>query len=447
MNRKCQNCPLMASEKRYYANDQMAEMVEGNYRILLILSRFGIGMGFCEKSIGEVCADAGVDVGTFLAIVNIALESPPCEVCDTLDPAEARDEGVGVDTEILIRYLCEGHRYFLSLRLPAIRNELMSVWNEPQSDLYRVMMRYFDDFAASVASHARYEEQTIFPYFRALVDGQRPQPLERSGRTLRDSRPSARNAPTAGQLLHRGKRGWGVRPAGPNLYLRMGVGRPRQSGGAVGRVDDRANGDAIEYGRSMTQRRFHIVIAEPSDIVRRGIRSIMEGLSGCLWGGGLTISEITDARQLRSLVTDRRPDMIVINPSMGANLPPQIRCVMLRTHLVEAARESMFDEVISLYDPVAAIREKLERIVAQTLGQSPRRHESLSKREKEIVACLVKGMTNRQIAEGLHLSPHTVGTHRRNIQQKLDIHSMSGLMVYAISNKLVKLDELDAVGV
>ena len=68
--------------------------------------------------------------------------------------------------------------------------------------------------------------------------------------------------------------------------------------------------------------------------------------------------------------------------------------------------------------------------------------QSLSSREKEIVVCVVKGMTNREIADRLFLSTHTVITHRRNIARKLQIHSASGLTIYAIVNKLVELGDI-----
>lgn len=68
--------------------------------------------------------------------------------------------------------------------------------------------------------------------------------------------------------------------------------------------------------------------------------------------------------------------------------------------------------------------------------------ESLSEREKEIVACIVRGMTNKEVAAQLFISVNTVLTHRKNISRKLDIHSVSGLTIYAIVNGIVKLDEV-----
>jgi regulator of cell morphogenesis and NO signaling len=69
-------------------------------------------------------------------------------------------------------------------------------------------------------------------------------------------------------------------------------------------------------------------------------------------------------------------------------------------------------------------------------------NETLSDREKEIVRCVVCGMTNKEVAEKLFISVNTVLTHRKNISRKLNIHSVSGLTIYAIVNKLVRLDEV-----
>ena len=69
----------------------------------------------------------------------------------------------------------------------------------------------------------------------------------------------------------------------------------------------------------------------------------------------------------------------------------------------------------------------------------------MSQREKEIVICVVKGMTNKEIADVLHLSPHTVVTHRRNIAAKLDIHSPSGLTIYALMNNLISMEEAKGI--
>ena len=74
--------------------------------------------------------------------------------------------------------------------------------------------------------------------------------------------------------------------------------------------------------------------------------------------------------------------------------------------------------------------------------ESLSRQDDLSQREKEIICCVVKGMSNKEIAENLFISVHTVITHRRNIARKLQIHSPTLLTVYAIVNKLVDISEV-----
>lgn len=64
--------------------------------------------------------------------------------------------------------------------------------------------------------------------------------------------------------------------------------------------------------------------------------------------------------------------------------------------------------------------------------------EQISEREKEIIVCLVQGMSNKEVAAKLFISVNTVITHRRNIARKLQIHSLAGLTIYAIANNLIE---------
>lgn len=68
----------------------------------------------------------------------------------------------------------------------------------------------------------------------------------------------------------------------------------------------------------------------------------------------------------------------------------------------------------------------------------------LSAREKEVLVQLVKGLSNKEIADVLCLSTHTVMSHRKNIARKLNIHSTAGLTIYAIVNGIVNLDALES---
>ena len=81
-------------------------------------------------------------------------------------------------------------------------------------------------------------------------------------------------------------------------------------------------------------------------------------------------------------------------------------------------------------------------------AHSHRRHiqpdtEELSEREKDVLIQVVRGLSNKEIADVLCISMHTVVSHRKHITRKLNIHSTAGLTVYAIVNKLVDLNDLE----
>ena len=68
--------------------------------------------------------------------------------------------------------------------------------------------------------------------------------------------------------------------------------------------------------------------------------------------------------------------------------------------------------------------------------------ETISEREKDIIRCVASGKSNKEIAKELFISPHTVATHRRNINAKLGIHSSAGLTIYAIIHNIIDAKEV-----
>ncbi|MDE6493877.1 MAG: hemerythrin domain-containing protein [Bacteroidales bacterium] len=152
----------MNTKMKYAENDKMSALVCQNYYMLFVLSRFGIPMGFGESSIGEVCRRNGIDTRTFLAVVNMNLngETGSKEIEKVLIPEE------------IVRYLHNSHEYFLDYRLPSIRTRLLdAISDKDQHDVAVAVMRFYDDYVAEVKKHMQYEEQTVFPYIRALVQG------------------------------------------------------------------------------------------------------------------------------------------------------------------------------------------------------------------------------------------------------------------------------------
>lgn len=98
-----------------------------------------------------------------------------------------------------------------------------------------------------------------------------------------------------------------------------------------------------------------------------------------------------------------------------------------------------------IFVPAVEILEQrvgLQEPDAEPQAPEKRAEETLSDREREIVRLVVCGLPNKQIAGQLFISLNTVLTHRKNIARKLNIHSVAGLTIYAIVNKIVNIEEL-----
>lgn len=191
-----------------------------------------------------------------------------------------------------------------------------------------------------------------------------------------------------------------------------------------------------------------IAVAEPSLIIRNGMLSVLKRLSGL----NIQIVEIPDVPKLDMILRMQHPDILIINPMLLGVFSLQqikgdvefrkLKCVALQISLTDREAMKDYDQTISVYDTAEQIKEKIQQLQAELSEGDEEPTEQLSTREKEIIVCVVKGMTNKQVADQLCLSIHTVITHRRNIAAKLQIHSSAGLTIYAIVNKLVELNEI-----
>lgn len=193
-----------------------------------------------------------------------------------------------------------------------------------------------------------------------------------------------------------------------------------------------------------------IAIAESSAIIRCGLETILKRLTGFR----IQISEITAADSLTEGLRLHKPDVLIINPSIPGNASiqrlkdecgcPNMKCFAFLYNVSDPIILRAYDDQISIYDSPEDLKRKFEQLTTEEVRpEEGEDQQTLSSREKEIVICVVKGMTNREIADRLFLSTHTVITHRRNIARKLQVHSASGLTVYAIVNKLIELKDLN----
>ena len=313
---------------QYKSTDKLSYVLANDYRLLQVMSRFGISLGFGEKTIAEVCRQCSVDTDTFLTLLNYVK-----------DGAENRPQRVEhVSVASVLDYLKRTHTYFLNYLFPHVRFHLLNAIDcSVQNEIAFLVLKFFDEYVEEVRRHMEYEETTTFIYVQKLVEGELV--------SLENSQLLSRHHEAIESKLKELK----------NLFMQY-------------------------YPQTEINEKLNAVIIS--------IYQAEEDLS--------------------------------------------IHCLVEDNIFVPAVRRLEHQTKMKKPEGVA------EQQVAEVANE-----EQLSEREKEIVVCVAKGLSNKEIADTLCLSVNTVTTHRRNIARKLQIHSAAGITIYAIVNKLVTLNEVN----
>ena len=195
------------------------------------------------------------------------------------------------------------------------------------------------------------------------------------------------------------------------------------------------------------KKRLRILIALPSDILRIGFVTILKREVSL----DFLIFEVSDMCNLKEQLIINRPDILILEPTnirmfkldkiRKHSQNSDLKIIALLNNIVDHKMLLSYDLAISIFDTANVIEKKLLSLKFKNDDKEDNKQE-LSSREKEIVICIVKGMSNQQIADELFLSKYTVMAHRRNIASKLQIHSTAGLTIYAIVNKLVDINDV-----
>ena len=190
--------------------------------------------------------------------------------------------------------------------------------------------------------------------------------------------------------------------------------------------------------------KYRIVLIEPSEIVAAGIAAIIGRNPEFT-----LVKTLSNIAYFNNAGTDA--DIIIVNPAViDYNDRLDIRsclgagnaAIVALTHSsYEESVLRQYDECIGIYDNSARITQKLKNALEEN-AQAPKSDiNELSGRERDILAAVAKGLTNKEIADEFNISVYTVISHRRNISQKLGINSIPGLTVYAIMNKLIDMSD------
>ncbi len=189
----------------------------------------------------------------------------------------------------------------------------------------------------------------------------------------------------------------------------------------------------------VTEVREHL--AHENDIVFRYVEGLIEGKMD----ESFEISQFSVDHDHMGNQLNELKDIFIYHYSQRGNA--LLSSVLFDIINLEKDLMSHFEVENHLFVPAVIQLENKLRLSGKHVSEEEeamnRRVETLGEREKEIICCVAKGMSNKEIADALCLSVHTVATHRKNISAKLEIHSTAGLAIFAILHKLVDIKDLN----
>jgi len=212
---------------------------------------------------------------------------------------------------------------------------------------------------------------------------------------------------------------------------------------------------------------IRILLADDHNIMRRGLRLLLERQPGFE-----VVAEAADGREAAERAEATHPDIAVLDiamPNMSGieaaqrirALLPQAAIVILSMHsdesyvlralkagakgylLKDSAESDLIDAIKAVSEGKAFFSPEISKILVEDYVRDMRKrgaedsYELLTSREREILHLLAEGKSNKDIATLLDLSLYTVETHRRNLQDKLNLHSLAELILYAVRKGVI----------
>jgi len=214
-------------------------------------------------------------------------------------------------------------------------------------------------------------------------------------------------------------------------------------------------------------KKIRILLADDHNIMRRGLRLLLEKQAGFEM-----VSEASDGREAVERAEATNPDVAVLDiamPNMSGieaaqritALLPHAGIIILSMHsdegyvlrvlkagakgylLKDSAENDLIEAIKAVRQGKAFFSPEISKLLAEDYVREVKKrgaedsYELLTSREREILHLLAEGKSNKDIATSLNLSLYTVETHRRNLQDKLNLHSLAELILYAVRKGVV----------
>lgn len=192
--------------------------------------------------------------------------------------------------------------------------------------------------------------------------------------------------------------------------------------------------------------KLSILIVEPSEVVVEGLKAMLDGEKDFH-----LLSPLHDAEGLAGRIGAMAPDMLLINPTVSGCMDrrqlaelrqhrPAMPVVAIVYQYVDSAMLAAFDAQLDIRlhrsEVVALLRSQSQRVVSVPNAAGEAESYELSERETDVLILVAQGLSSKVIADRLHISVHTVNSHRKNITHKTGIKSVAGLAMYAMLHNL-----------
>ena len=141
-------------------NMKLAEIIHADCRLLYVLPRFGIKLGFGDATIIDVCKKYGVDENLFTLICNIYAFDYVPKICDIYD----------IPLEGIMLYLKKSHSDYLNKRIPHIIQHIEYLADDSHVRERNIIEQFCESYKKEVIAHFSYEEEVVFPYIDSLIN-------------------------------------------------------------------------------------------------------------------------------------------------------------------------------------------------------------------------------------------------------------------------------------